>query len=150
MSALKNKTGNASGAKIISEAQRKKKAEESNKNLLLWGIIGVFVLINAVIIYQNNIKVQFELVETSSGHFVGSFQGELSGHQAKASNDISSQLKSNRSKITSLDLQLGLNAINAEHILLISSGLSKLDHVRELKISLSHNEIGDDGLYVIG
>lgn len=54
-------------------ALKKKKAQESQKNLLIWGLIGLGVLINAVIIYNKYIKVQYELTDAGAGHFVADF-----------------------------------------------------------------------------
>lgn len=48
-----SKTPTASGTVKPKEALKNKKQHESNKSLLIWGLIGVGVLINAVIIYQN-------------------------------------------------------------------------------------------------
>lgn len=71
------------------EALKNKKKQESNKNLLIWGIIGVGVLINFAIIYKNNVAIQYELKDAGAGHFVADFQNEFTDNM-KACNDIAS------------------------------------------------------------
>lgn len=132
----------------VKEVLKKKKQSESNKTMLIWGLIGLGVLVNAYIIYTSYIQIQYPLRDAGNGKFVAEYQSGLK-NPTKACNDIASELRSHRSRITSLDLQLGLNGITAEHIDFLSVGLVYLDSVQNVKISLSHNEIGDHGLYTL-
>lgn len=62
------------------EARKLKKKNESNKNLLIWGLIGVGVLVNAFIIYNNYIKIHHPITNLGSGHFKADYQGTLQNH----------------------------------------------------------------------
>lgn len=45
----------------IKEALKKKKKTESNKTLLIWGLIGVGVFINAFIVYTKYITIHYHI-----------------------------------------------------------------------------------------
>lgn len=113
--------------------------------MLIWGLIGLGVLVNAYIIYTSYVQIHYPLRDAGNGKFVAEYQTQLK-NPTKACNDIASELRSNRSRITSLVLQLSLNNLTAEHVDFLSVGLVYLDSVQNIKISLSHNVIGDHGL----
>lgn len=71
--------------------------------MLIWGLIGLGVLVNAYIIYTSYIQIHYPLRDAGNGKFIAGYQSELK-NPTKACNDIASELRSHRSRITSLDL----------------------------------------------
>ena len=51
------------------EALKNRKKAESNKYLIIYSVIGIGIAVNLLIIYNNYIKIQYELSDLGKGHF---------------------------------------------------------------------------------